>query len=92
MSRKFEPQILYARQGEKFLFQFGEDMRIEEVPEGTRIIYPGVRAEGERNRRCIEERLAQALDHPTGTPPCARSCASSRRASPRPRWSLPSTM
>jgi hypothetical protein len=69
MSRKYEPQILYARKGEKFLFQFGEDMCFQELPEGTRVIYPGVRADGERSRRRIEERLRQALDRPLGALP-----------------------
>ncbi|MSR82368.1 MAG: DUF2088 domain-containing protein [Candidatus Latescibacteria bacterium] len=69
MSRKFAPQTLYARKGEKFLFQFGEGMCLQELPEGTRVIYPGVRADGERSRGRIEERLIQALDQPTGTPP-----------------------
>lgn len=36
-------------QGEKFLFQAGETMQIHELPEGTRVIYPGVRSDGVNN-------------------------------------------
>ncbi len=85
MARKYEPQILHARKGEKFLFQFGEDMCLQELPEGTRVIYPGVRANGERNRRRIEERLLRALDQPTGTPPLREKLRRLRQAKPNPK-------
>lgn len=85
MARKLEPQILYARRGEKFLFQFGEDMCLQELPEGTRIIYPGVRADGERDRRRIEAQLLQALDHPVGTPPLREKLRRLRQSKASPR-------
>lgn len=85
MAHKIPPQILYARKGEKFLFQFGEDMRLEELPEGTRIVYPGVRPDGERDRRRIEARIDHALDHPLGTPPLRAKLRQLKARKPRPR-------
>lgn len=85
MTHKFPPQISRARKGEKFLFQFGEGMRLEELPEGTRIIYPGVRADGERDPGRIRAWIAQALDHPLGAPPLRAKLRQlkERRANPR---------
>ena len=46
---KRRAKIYHTHAGERLLFQFGESMRRFEVPEGTRVIYPGVRKDGERN-------------------------------------------
>ncbi|CAI7911288.1 unnamed protein product [Closterium sp. NIES-53] len=35
--------------GEKFLFQAGEQMELLELPEGTRVVYPGLCKDGESN-------------------------------------------
>ena len=46
---KRRAKIYHTHAGERLLFQFGESMRRFEVPEGTRVIYPGVRKDGERD-------------------------------------------
>ena len=45
---KYPPRTYSAAKGQKYLFQTGENMRVYEVPEGTRVIYPGVRKDGVR--------------------------------------------
>jgi hypothetical protein len=35
------PEVYYSEPGEEVLMQFGEGMRIEELPAGTRVAYPG---------------------------------------------------
>eukprot|EP00899_Mesostigma_viride_P020638 jgi/Mesvir1/28576/Mv00991-RA.1 len=66
---KVPPKTFYTKKGESCLFQFGESLRIEEVPEGTRVIYPGVRKDGERNPQKVREMILKAFNEPEGTPP-----------------------
>ena len=66
---RFPPQIFYSDPGEEFLFQYGEGMRVEPLPAGTRVIYPGVRRDGERNPDQVRRMVLNALEAPVGSPP-----------------------
>ena len=46
------PEIFESRPGERFLFQAGETLRIEELPEGTRVVVSGRRRERSPLSRC----------------------------------------
>lgn len=41
---KHAPETYISKEGETALFQFGEGLAELELPEGTRVIYPGKRA------------------------------------------------
>ena len=49
--------------------QFGESMRVEELPAGTRVAYPGVRANAPSDRATMTAMVEKALDDPIGQPP-----------------------
>ena len=49
--------------------QFGESMRIEELPEGTRVVYPGVRKNAPSSPSAMRAMVEAALDDPVGQPP-----------------------
>lgn len=66
---KHAPKTIYANEGEQFLFQFGEGLATYALPEGTRVIYPGVRRDGEKNLDKIEAMICNAFDNPIGTEP-----------------------
>lgn len=70
---KREPKIYNTSKGEKLLFQFGESMRRFEVPESTRVVYPGVRRDGETDITKVREMVAHALDNPVGNITCTRN-------------------
>ena len=83
---KRKAKVYYTRAGERLLFQFGESMRRFEVPEGTRVIYPGVRKDGERNidkgMSCAEkERVCENILSypPRGAPITSCECIFSGR-------------
>lgn len=44
-------------------------MKLYELPEGTRFIYPGVRKDGVRDREKVYEMVKYALDNPIGDKP-----------------------
>jgi len=44
-------------------------MRVEPLPAGTRVIYPGVRRDGERDPRQVRRMVRNALEAPVGSPP-----------------------
>ena len=67
---KRRAKIYSTAKGERLLFQFGESMRRFEVPEGTRVIYPGVRRDGERDIAKVRGMVAEALENPVGTVAC----------------------
>ena len=49
--------------------QFGESMRIEELPAGTRVVYPGVRKTAPSSPKEMRAMVERALDDPVGQPP-----------------------
>lgn len=63
------PETYRSAPGEKFLMQFGESMRIEELPEGTRVVYPGVRKNAPSSPSAMRAMVEAALDDPVGQPP-----------------------
>ncbi|KAK3262121.1 hypothetical protein CYMTET_29005 [Cymbomonas tetramitiformis] len=65
-SYKWPPRTFNAKKGEKFVFQYGEGLRIEEVPEGTRIIYPGVRKDETRDVTEWRRMIKHAINNPVG--------------------------
>jgi len=66
---RFPPRTFLSEPGEQFLFQFGEGMRVEPLPAGTRVIYPGVRRDGERDPIQVRRMVKNALEAPVGSPP-----------------------
>jgi len=70
---KRHAKIYRTVKGEKLLFQFGESMRRFEVPEGTRVIYPGVRQDGERDIAKVRGMVSEALENPVGTVACTHA-------------------
>ena len=63
------PEVFTSEPGEKVLMQFGESMRVEELPAGTRVAYPGVRANAPSDRATMTAMVEKALDDPIGQPP-----------------------
>ena len=63
------PETYRSSPGEKFLMQFGESMRIEELPAGTRVVYPGVRKNAPSSPKEMRAMVERALDDPLGQPP-----------------------
>lgn len=63
------PETYRSSPGEKFLMQFGESMRIEELPAGTRVVYPGVRKNAPSSPKEMRAMVESALDDPVGQPP-----------------------
>ena len=63
------PETYRSSPGEKFLMQFGESMRIEELPAGTRVVYPGVRKNAPSSPKEMRAMVERALDDPVGQPP-----------------------
>jgi nickel-dependent lactate racemase len=61
--------VYYSEPGEEVLMQFGEGMRIEELPEGTRVAYPGVRKNAPSDPKVMQQMVEHALDNPIGQPP-----------------------
>lgn len=51
---KHLPRTFTSEAGEKFLFQFGEGLNIYELPEKTRVIYPGVRKNAPNDPETME--------------------------------------
>ena len=88
-AHRFPPHTFESAPGEKFCFQFGEGMRIEELPAGCRVIYPGVRSRGTRDRRRIRRMIRNALNAPLDSAPLrerlleARAAAEARGARPK---------
>lgn len=66
---RYPPEFVVAQKGEKFLFQTGESMAYREVPEGTRVIYPGVRANGVKDREEMRRMIRNAFDNPVNAQP-----------------------
>eukprot|EP01025_Chloroclados_australasicus_P022459 TRINITY_DN23133_c0_g2_i1.p1 TRINITY_DN23133_c0_g2~~TRINITY_DN23133_c0_g2_i1.p1 ORF type:complete len:582 (-),score=54.49 TRINITY_DN23133_c0_g2_i1:240-1985(-) len=66
---RLDPQIFHTKKGEKCIFQAGETILIEEVPENTRVVYPGVRAKGERDENKVRQMIKQAILNPVGDDP-----------------------
>lgn len=69
--RRYEhpPEVYHSAPGEVVLMQFGEGMRIEELPEGTRVAYPGVRKNAPSDPKEMQRMVEHALDNPIGQPP-----------------------
>ena len=63
------PETYRSSPGEKFLMQFGESMRIEELPAGTRVVYPGVRKNAPSSPKEMRAMVESALDDPVSQPP-----------------------
>lgn len=82
---KHEPKTIYAEEGERFLFQFGEGLTAYEVPKGTRVIYPGVRRDGEKDLAKIEAMIRNAFDNPLGTEPLRTKLRKLKASKPNPK-------
>ena len=63
------PEVYTSEAGEEVLMQFGEGMRIEELPEGTRVAYPGIRKNAPSDPKEMQRMVEHALDNPIGQPP-----------------------
>lgn len=66
---KYPPKVFYSEKGETFLFQTGESMALHELPEATRVIYMGVRADADANRQKMRERVRDAFANPVNSEP-----------------------
>ena len=65
--------------------QFGESMRVEELPEGTRVAYPGVRANAPSDRKTMTAMVEHALDNPIGTAPLREKLRALKAKKDRPK-------
>ena len=65
------PEIFESRPGERFLFQAGETLRIEELPEGTRVVVSGRR----RERSPLSSAHRRATKLPRWTRTLVLTCA-----------------
>lgn len=65
----YPPTTYFTKPGEEVLMQFGESMRIEELPTNTRVAYPGIRANAPSDPKTMRAMVEHALDNPIGQPP-----------------------
>lgn len=79
------PEVFYSEPGEEVLMQFGESMRVEELPEGTRVAYPGVRANAPSDRKTMTAMVERALDNPIGTAPLREKLRALKAKKDRPK-------
>lgn len=79
------PEVYTSAPGEEVLMQFGESMRIEELPEGTRVAYPGVRKNAPSDPKEMRRMVEYALDNPVGQPPLREKLRALRRANEHPK-------
>ena len=79
------PEVFYSEPGEEVLMQFGESMRVEELPEGTRVAYPGVRANAPSDRKTMTAMVEHALDNPIGTAPLREKLRALKAKKDRPK-------
>lgn len=84
-THKYPPQIFYSNKGEKFLFQAGETMRIYELPEATRVIYPGVRKDGFTDPDKMRSMVQEALLNPIGQDPLPAKLRALKAAKGNPK-------
>ena len=85
--RLHPPEVFYSEPGEEVLLQFGESMRVEELPEGTRVAYPGVRANAPSDRKTMTAMVEHALDNPIGTAPLREKLRALKAKKDRRRFS-----
>ena len=79
------PAVYVSEPGEEVLMQFGESMRVEELPEGTRVVYPGVRANASSDAKTMRAMVEHALDNPIGQPPLREKIRRLLKAKRRPK-------
>lgn len=79
------PAVYVSAPGEEVLMQFGESMRVEELPAGTRVAYPGVRANAPSDPKTMRAMVEHALDNPVGQPPLREKIRRLVKAKKRPK-------
>jgi lactate racemase len=79
------PAVYVSEPGEEVLMQFGESMRVEELPAGTRVAYPGVRANAPSDPKTMRAMVEHALDNPIGQPPLREKIRRLLKAKSRPK-------
>ncbi|CAI5970476.1 unnamed protein product [Closterium sp. NIES-64] len=84
-THKRPQQVFYSKKGEKFLLQTGERMELMELPEGTRVVYPGLCKDGESNPNKMRAMIRHALDNPVGQPPLKERLQQIKHANPNPK-------
>ncbi|CAI7925641.1 unnamed protein product, partial [Closterium sp. NIES-54] len=84
-THKRPQQVFYSKKGEKFLLQTGERMELLELPEGTRVVYPGLCKDGESNPNKMRAMIRHALDNPVGQPPLKERLQQIKQANPNPK-------
>ena len=82
------PEVFYSEPGEEVPMQFGESMRVEELPEGTRVAYPGVRANAPSDRKTMTAMVEHALDNPIGTAPLREKLRALKAKKDHPKISM----
>ena len=79
------PAVYVSEPGEEVLMQFGESMRVEELPAGTRVAYPGIRANASSDPKTMRAMVEHALDNPIGQPPLREKIRRLLKAKRRPK-------
>jgi len=64
-----KPQVYFTKEGDKEVFQAGEDVKILKMPPGTRVIYGGVRCNGTQGRANWERMINDALENSANDDP-----------------------
>ena len=65
--------------------QFGESMRVEELPAGTRVAYPGVRANAPSDPKTMRAMVERASGQSRRPTPVQREDPASGQAKKRPK-------